>query len=51
MLVIPNDGSVTQNSYMAYITADKLGIQKFPLTGNPYDSMAVYAHPDGVILV
>ena len=33
---------------MAYITEDKLGLQRFPLTGNPFDSVAVYAHPDGV---
>ena len=34
--------------YMAYITEDKLGLQKFPLTGNPFDSIAIFAHPDGV---
>lgn len=34
---------------MAYITEDKLGLQKFPLTGNPFDSVAIFSHPDGVI--
>jgi hypothetical protein len=48
--MIPNDESITQNRYMAYITQDKLGLQKFPLTGNPYDSIALFAHPDGVIV-
>lgn len=48
MLLIPSEGSVTENRYMSYITEDKLGIQKFPLTGNPYDSIALFAHPDGV---
>lgn len=33
---------------MAYITADKIGLQKYPLTGNPFDSIALFAHPDGV---
>ncbi len=48
MAVLPSEGHVTENRYMAYITEDKLGIQKFPLTGNPFDSIAIYAHPDGV---
>jgi hypothetical protein len=48
--MIPNEESITQNRYMAYITEDKLGLQKFPLTGNPYDSIALFAHPDGVIM-
>lgn len=47
--MIPNEESITENRYMAYITEDKLGLQKFPLTGNPYDSIALFAHPDGVI--
>jgi hypothetical protein len=33
---------------MAYITTDKIGLQRFPLTGNPFDSIALFAHPDGV---
>jgi hypothetical protein len=48
MAVLPSEGYVTENRYMAYITEDKLGLQKFPLTGNPFDSIAIYAHPDGV---
>lgn len=47
-MILPTDGSVTQNTYMAYITADKVGLQKFPLTGNPFDSIALFAHPEGV---
>jgi len=48
IIVLPSSGDVTETRYMAYITQDKLGIQKFPLTGNPFDSIALYAHPDGV---
>jgi hypothetical protein len=48
LAVLPTEGLITQNRYMAYITADKVGIQKFPLTGNPFDSIALFAHPDGV---
>lgn len=48
MLLIPSEGSLTENRYMAYITEDKLGLQKFPLTGNPFDSIALFSHPDGV---
>ena len=50
MLLIPSEGSLTENRYMAYITEDKLGLQKFPLTGNPFDSIALFSHPDGVFL-
>ena len=46
--VIPKLENLTEKRYLAYITHDKLGIQKLPLTGNPFDSMAIYAHPDGV---
>jgi len=55
MLMVPVSGggsldsaSAGQNRYMAYITQDKVGLQKFPLTGNPFDSVALFAHPDGV---
>ena len=48
MMLIPSEESLTENRYMAYITQDKLGLQKFPLTGNPFDSVAFFAHPDGV---
>ncbi len=48
ILIIPSQDEITKNRYMAYITQDKLGLQKFPLTGNPFDSIALFAHPDGV---
>jgi hypothetical protein len=47
--LIPKEANLTEKRYLAYITHDKLGIQKLPLTGNPFDSMAIYAHPEGVI--
>ena len=48
MTLLPSEGLIAENRFMAYITEDKLGLQKFPLTGNPFDSIAIYAHPDGV---
>ena len=48
MLLLPSEEQVHNTRYMAYITEDKLGIQKFPLSGNPFDSIAIFAHPDGV---
>jgi hypothetical protein len=48
-VIIPEQASPNNGMrYMAYITENKLGIQKFPLTGNPFDSIATYAHPEGV---
>ncbi|RNA14704.1 WD repeat-containing 66 [Brachionus plicatilis] len=46
--ILPTQGQLTENRYMIYITEDKLGLQKFPLTGNPFDSVAIFSHPDGV---
>lgn len=46
MILMPTGG--VKNRYMAYINENKLGLQKFPLTGNPFDSISIYAHPDGV---
>lgn len=48
MTLLPSDGSIMENRYMAYINENKLGLQKFPLTGNPFDSISIFAHPDGV---
>ncbi|CAF0707326.1 unnamed protein product, partial [Brachionus calyciflorus] len=48
VLILPTKGSLTENRYMAYVTEDKLGLQKFPLTGNPFDSIAIFGHPDGI---
>lgn len=48
MVLMPTEGSHIKNKYMAYINHNKLGLQKFPLTGNPFDSISIFAHPDGV---
>lgn len=34
--------------YLAYITADKVGLHSLPLDGNPHNAMAFIAHPQGV---
>ena len=34
--------------YMAYATEDKVGMHILPLDGNPHNSMALIAHPNGV---
>ena len=33
---------------MAYVTADKVGLQIMPLDGNPHKSAGLIAHPHGV---
>lgn len=47
---MPSEGASIKNKYMAYINENKLGLQKFPLTGNPFDSISIFAHPDGVYI-
>lgn len=47
---MPSEGTSIKNKYMAYINENKLGLQKFPLTGNPFDSISIFAHPDGVFI-
>ncbi|CAF1189811.1 unnamed protein product [Didymodactylos carnosus] len=34
--------------YLYFMTQDKVGLQRLPLTGNPYDQMAVIMHPNKV---
>lgn len=52
MVLLPSEvegeAHMLKNRYMAYINDNKLGLQKFPLTGNPFDSISIFAHPDGV---
>ncbi len=48
LVIIPTEDNPTEKRYSAYIINDKLGLQKLPLTGNPFDSVAILAHPSGV---
>ena len=48
LVMIPTPDPVNDKRYMAYITADKIGLQALPLDGNPHNSMALIGHPQGV---
>ncbi|XP_044052301.1 cilia- and flagella-associated protein 251 [Siniperca chuatsi] len=49
MVVLPTSKEPETNSYyLVYITEDKVGLQIFPLDGNPYKSNALICHPTGV---
>ncbi|KAK2837217.1 hypothetical protein Q5P01_014429 [Channa striata] len=49
IVVLPMSKEHEVNSYyLAFITDDKLGLQIFPLDGNPYKSNALICHPTGV---
>ncbi|XP_064612327.1 cilia- and flagella-associated protein 251-like isoform X2 [Liolophura sinensis] len=47
LCVIPTADEINDKRYLAYITKDKVGLQIFPLDGNPHNSMALIAHPGG----
>ena len=49
--ILPTADEVNDKRYMAYITVDKVGIHALPLDGNPHNSMAMIAHPQGVSLI
>ena len=48
MAVLPAADSEKDKRYLAYITSDKVGLHILPLDGNPHNSMALLAHPQGV---
>lgn len=49
VVIVPTHDPVNDKRYMAYITADKIGMQSLPLDGNPHNAMALIAHPQGVV--
>ncbi|KAL5017193.1 hypothetical protein ScPMuIL_006782 [Solemya velum] len=46
--VLPTEDPVNDSRYLAYVTADKIGLQILPVDGNPHKAMALIAHPGGV---
>ncbi|XP_074525629.1 cilia- and flagella-associated protein 251 [Halichoeres trimaculatus] len=49
LVVLPVSKEQESNSYyLAFITDDKLGLQKLPLDGNPFKSNALICHTTGV---
>ena len=43
-----NSGDPSAKRYLAFITADKVGLHCLPLDGNPHNAVAFIAHPHGV---
>ncbi|CAF2587098.1 unnamed protein product [Rotaria sp. Silwood2] len=46
--ILPKLDENSNEEYIYFITTDKIGLQRLPLTGNPYDQMAIIAHPNRV---
>jgi len=45
---LPKFDENSTDEYLYFMTNDKIGLQRLPLTGNPYDQMAVIAHPNRI---
>ncbi|XP_074641054.1 cilia- and flagella-associated protein 251-like [Tubulanus polymorphus] len=48
ILILPTADEINDKRYMVYNTRDKVGLHVLPLDGNPHNSMALIAHPNGV---
>jgi WD40 repeat protein len=46
--ILPNLDQNSTDEFIYFMTNDKIGLQRLPLTGNPYDQMAIIAHPNRV---
>jgi cilia- and flagella-associated protein 251 len=46
--VLPKLDVNTADEYIYFMTTDKVGLQRLPLTGNPFDQMAIIAHPNRI---
>ena len=46
--ILPKADENIREEYIYFMTTDKIGLQRLPLTGNPYDQMAIIAHPNRV---
>lgn len=48
LAILPKVDENSSDEYIYFMTTDKIGLQRLPLTGNPYDQMAIIAHPNRV---
>ncbi|CAF0988367.1 unnamed protein product [Adineta steineri] len=46
--ILPKLDENSNKEYVYFMTTDKIGLQRLPLTGNPFDQMAIIAHPNRV---
>ncbi|CAF0866926.1 unnamed protein product [Rotaria sordida] len=46
--ILPKLDENSTEEYIYFMTTDKIGLQRLPLTGNPFDQMAIIAHPNRV---
>ncbi|CAF0765825.1 unnamed protein product [Adineta steineri] len=46
--ILPKLDENSNEEYVYFMTTDKIGLQRLPLTGNPFDQMAIIAHPNRV---
>ncbi|CAF5024421.1 unnamed protein product [Rotaria sp. Silwood1] len=46
--ILPKLDDNSNEEYIYFMTTDKIDLQHLPLTGNPYDQMAIIAHPNRV---
>ncbi|CAF5050313.1 unnamed protein product, partial [Rotaria sp. Silwood1] len=49
--ILPKLDDNSNEEYIYFMTTDKIDLQHLPLTGVPYDQMAIIAHPNRVCVV
>jgi Ca2+-binding EF-hand superfamily protein len=48
MLLLPSSEPEVEPRFMAFMIDDKVGLTMLPVTGNPFQALALIAHPQGV---